>query len=83
MDWFAKHEPVRKLCKLLSKLFDQEKPSRLTSKHEQVRKPLNLLNNFFNHENIPRKWIGSQSMNQFASFSLFYATSSTKKTVLV
>ena len=71
MDWFAKHEPVRKLFTFLSNLFNQEKPSRLTLKREPVRKHFNLLNNLFNHENITRKWIGSQSMNRFASFSIF------------
>ena len=71
MDWFAKHEPVRKLFSFMSNLFNQENPSRLTLKHEPVRKHFNLLNNLFNHENITRKWIGSQSMNRFASISTF------------
>ena len=71
MDWFAKHEPVCKDFNFLSNLFNQEKPSRLTLKHEPDRKRFNFLNNLFNHENNPRKWIGSQSMNRFASFSIF------------
>ena len=71
MDWFAKHEPVRKLFTFLSNLFNQENPSRLILKHEPVQKHFNLLNNLFNHENIPRKWIGSQSMNRSASFANF------------
>ena len=71
MDWFAKHEPVRKLFNFLGNLLNNEKPSRLTLKHELVRKHFNFLNNLFNHENIPRKWIGSQSINWFASISTF------------
>ena len=71
MDWFAKHEPVRKFFNILSNSFNQENPSRLILKHELVRKHLNLLSILFNHEIILRKWIGSQSMNQFASFSIF------------
>ena len=71
MDWFAKHEPVRKLFNFLSNLFNQENFSRLTLKHEPVRKHFNLVNNLFKHENFPRKWIGSLSMNRFASFSIF------------
>ena len=71
MDWFAKHEPVCKDFNFLSNLFNQENPSRLTLKHEPDRKRFNFLNNLFNQENNPRKWIGSQSMNRFASFSIF------------
>ena len=71
MDWFAKHEPVRKLITFLSNLFNQENPSRLILKHEPVRNHFSFLNNLFRHENIPRIWIGSQSMNRFASLSLF------------
>ena len=71
MDWFAKHEPVRKHFNFLSNLFTLENPSRLTLKHEPVRKHFSFLNNLFNHENISRKWIGSQSMNRFASLSIF------------
>ena len=51
MDWFAKHEPVRKLFNFLSNLFNQESPSRLTLKHEPVRKHFNLVNNLFKREN--------------------------------
>ena len=47
MDWFAKHEPVRKLFNFLSKLFNQESPSRLTLKHEPVRKHFKFVNNLF------------------------------------
>ena len=71
MDWFTKHEPVRKHFIFLSNLFNLENFSRLTLKHEPVHKHFNFLNNLFNHENIPRKWIGSQSMNRFASISTF------------
>ena len=60
MDWFAKHEPVRKLFNFLSKLFNQESPSRLTLKHEPVRKHFKFVNNLFKHENISRKGIGLQ-----------------------
>ena len=71
MDWFAKHETVRKLFNFLSNLINQENPSRLTLKHEPVCKHFNLLKNFFKYENIPRKWIGLQSMNRFARSSTF------------
>ena len=83
MDWFAKHEQVCKLFNFLSKLFNQESPSRLTLKYEPVRKHFNLVNNLFNHENNPCKWIGSQSMNWFASFSFFETNSSIMKTFLL
>ena len=66
-----KHEPPRKHFNILSNLFNHENPSHLTLKHEPVRKHFNFLNNLFNHEKIPRKWIGSQSMNWFASISIF------------
>ena len=71
MDWLAKHEPVCKDFNLLSNLFNQENPSRLTLKHEPVRKHFNLVNNLFKHKNIPRKGIGSLSMKRFANFSMF------------
>ena len=71
MDWFAKQEPVRKLFNFLSNLFNQENFSRLTLNLEPVRKHFNLVNNLFKHENFPHKWIGSQSMNWFASISTF------------
>ena len=71
MDWFAKHELVRKLLNFLRNLFNQENTSRLILKHEPIRKHFNLLSNLFRHENIPRKWIGSQSMNRFAIISVF------------
>ena len=71
MDWFAKHEPVCEDFNFLSNLFNQENSSHLTLEHEPVRKLFNFLSNLFNHENNPRKWIGSQSMNRFASFSIF------------
>ena len=71
MDWFAKHEPVRKHFNFLSNLFNQENFFRLYLKHEPVRKHLIFLINLFNHENIPHKWIGSQSMHRFESISIF------------
>ena len=71
MDWFAKHEPVRKHFNFLSNLINPENSSRLTLKHEPVRKHFSFLNNLFNHENMHRKWIGSQSINRFASISTF------------
>ena len=60
MDWFANHEPLRKLFNFLNNLFNQESPSRLTLKHEQVRKHFKFVNNLFKHENISRKGIGLQ-----------------------
>ena len=71
MDWFAKHELVRKHFNFLSNLVNLENPSRLTLKHEPPRKHFNLLSILFNHENVPRKWIGSQRINWFASISTF------------
>ena len=42
MDWFAKHELVRKHFNFLSNLFNLENPSRLTLKHEPPRNHFNL-----------------------------------------
>ena len=47
MDWFAKHEPVRKHFNFLSNLFNHKNPSRLTLKHEPACKYFNLFKNFF------------------------------------
>ena len=55
MNWFAKHEPVRKHFNSLSNLFNLENLSRSTLKHEPVHKHFKFVNNLFNHKNIPRK----------------------------